>query len=131
MIPKVLTTRADPTSGPGAVNAGRLAPEMAAAHRAVMLTRAHRNVLIIQMVGVAVTIVFLGWCWWYAANVDHPMRACKARDGGIWNAQTHICRIAPDVTCEQNGGWWDPMSKSCARVVSVPAFTGKPISPPK
>ncbi len=89
--------------------------------------RPQRNVLIIMLTGVAVTVGILAYAWWYTAAVDHPMRACQAQNGD-WNSQTHVCRIGPDITCEKNGGWWDPISKSCARVINVPAFTGRPVS---
>ena len=94
-----------------------------------MMTRAHRNVLRIMLVGAAGGVGILLAIWWYGDTIDKPMRACESRQGGVWNARTHVCRIAPDVSCEQHGGWWEPMSKTCAKVVSVPSITGRPVAP--
>ena len=86
---------------------------------------AHRTVLTIKLVFLAIFVIICGALWWYQFTVSRPRDACLARPGAEWFPKTHICRVTPQNACESRGGWWDPQSKSCAKVVYVPSITGK------
>ncbi len=95
------------------------------------MRRADRNVLIIKLVFVA---VFAGACaliWWYQLSIARPRARCLARPGAVWFAKSKVCQVPPSALCEATGNWWDPVTKTCARVVHIPDFTGKPMAAPK
>ena len=87
--------------------------------------RAARNVLTVKLVFLAIFLVICGALWWYTLSVAQPRKACLAHPGAEWFPKTGICRVTPENACESRGGWWDPESKTCARVVYVPSITGK------
>ncbi len=88
-------------------------------------SRAERNVLTIKLVFLAIFAVLCAAVWWYHLAISEPRANCLAKPGGEWFPKTHICRTTPQSICEANGGWWEPQSKTCARVVYVPNITGK------
>jgi hypothetical protein len=45
---------------------------------------------------------------------------------GVWAYQ--ILYVMPVQRCEGSGNWWDPQSRSCAKVIYLPTFTHKPIA---
>jgi hypothetical protein len=89
------------------------------------MRRAERNVLVIKLVFLGIFAVITAGLWWYHLNVVEPRAACLSRPGGEWFEKTRLCRVTPQSACEANGGWWEPQSKTCARVVYVPNITGK------
>jgi len=89
------------------------------------MSRAESRILVIKLVFVAVFAVLCASVWWYQLQVAKPRAACLAQPGGQWFARTRTCQVPPGAACEAAGNWWDPVSRSCARVVSVPAFTGR------
>ena len=91
------------------------------------MRRADRNVLVIKLVFLAVFAVICSALWWYHLTISEPRADCFSRPGGEWVIKTHVCRVTPESACEANGGWWEPKSKTCAKVVYVPNFTGRPV----
>jgi hypothetical protein len=87
--------------------------------------RAQRNVLTVMLAGVAIFVAICSALWWYASAVYQPQKTCLANPGAEWFPRTHVCRVTPANACESRGGWWDPQSGTCARVVYVPSITGK------
>lgn len=95
------------------------------------MRRADRNVLTIKLVFVAVFACACAAIWWYEFGVERPKVQCLSKPGAEWFPKTHVCKVPPSALCEATGNWWDPVSKTCARVVHIPDFTGKPMAPPK
>ena len=89
------------------------------------MRRADQRVLIIKLVFLAIFAVMCAAVWWYHLTVLAPRDACRARPGAVWIDKTRSCRVTPASACEAGGGWWEPISKTCARVIYVPSFTGK------
>jgi len=89
------------------------------------MNRADRNVLRIKLVFVAVFAVAVALIWRHQLTVVRPRTACLAQVGGQWMSKTRTCVISAQEACEARGGWWEPRDKICARVVSVPALTGR------
>ena len=89
------------------------------------MRRADQRVLIIKLVFLAVFAVLCAAIWWYQLGVVRPRNACLSHPGAQWFATSHICKIPPGADCEAAGNWWDPVSKTCARVVHIPDFTGR------
>ena len=88
------------------------------------MNRAERRVLTIKLAFVAVFAVLCAVLWWYQLAEVKPRNACLTHPGAQWFPKTHTCRIPPGATCEAAGNWWDPVSKTCARVVHIPDLTG-------
>ena len=91
------------------------------------MSRAERNVLVIKLVFLAIFAVICAGLWWYHFSISEPREACFARPGGVWYVKERICRVTPESACEANKGWWEPVSRTCAKVVYVPNFTGRPV----
>ena len=87
--------------------------------------RPARRILIIKLAFVAVFAALCAGIWWYQLDVVKPRNACLAHPAAEWLPKTHACRIPPGASCEAAGNWWDPVSKTCARVVHIPDFTGR------
>ena len=81
--------------------------------------------LVIKLVFVAIFAVMCAAIWWYHLTVQAPRQACLEKPGAQWIDQTRTCRVTRAAVCEAGGGWWEPISKTCARVIYVPNFTGK------
>ena len=79
----------------------------------------------IKVAAILVLGVLYAVLWWRQLAIERPRRACLATAGAVWEARTRSCRLPPQAQCEKGGGWWEPYSKTCAKVISVPAFTGK------
>ena len=89
------------------------------------MRRAERNVLILKLVFVAIFAVICAGIWWYELSIARPRAQCLSRPGAEWFPKTKVCRVPPSALCEAAGNWWDPVSKTCARVVHIPDFTGR------
>ncbi len=87
--------------------------------------RAARNVLYIKLGFVAVFAVAVALIWSYQLTVARPRAVCLAQAGGHWMSKTRTCAVSAQEACEAHGGWWEPRDKICARVISVPALTGR------
>ncbi len=79
------------------------------------------KLVFVALFGVAVAVI-----WWYQLTAVRPKVDCLNKPGGAWNAKTRVCKVSRELACEQSGGWWDPLDKLCAKVVSVPSITGRP-----
>ena len=83
---------------------------------------ARRNLLIVRLLALVLFAAAAGGIWWYELAIARPMKICAATPGGVWNDKTRSCRVPPEYACEKAGGWWEPQSKICAKVVSIPDF---------
>ena len=88
--------------------------------------RANRTVFLVKLAFLAVFAAACAGIWWYQLAIARPRAQCLGTPGGVWNDAARPCKISPAAACERNGGWWEPTTKTCARVISIPAFTGKP-----
>jgi hypothetical protein len=86
---------------------------------------ARRNMLIIRLVALVLFAAAAGGIWWYQLAVARPKAICAATPGGEWNDKARSCRVPASYTCEKNGGWWEPTTKVCAKVINIPQFTGR------
>ncbi len=89
------------------------------------MRRADKRVLIIKLVFVAVFAVLCAIIWWYQLAEVRPRNTCLAHPGALYYPKTHACQVPPGAACEAGGNWWDPVSKTCARVIHIPDFTGR------
>jgi hypothetical protein len=89
------------------------------------MRRADQRVLTIKLIFVALLAVLCAWVWWYQLSVVKPRNQCLAHPRAQWFPRTKTCQIPPGAACEAGGNWWDPVSKTCARVVYVPNITGR------
>ena len=87
---------------------------------------ARRNMLIVRLVALALVAAATAGIWWYELGVARPKAVCLQTPGAVWNGKTRSCSVPPAYACEHNGGWWDPVSQSCAKVVYIPNITGRP-----
>ena len=94
------------------------------------MRRANRTVLLVKLAFLAVFAAACVGIWWYQLAIARPRAACLSQPGGQWNGKTGTCRVPPDYACEHGGAWWEPTTGTCARVISVPAFTGRPSRAP-
>jgi hypothetical protein len=88
---------------------------------------ARRNILIVRLVALVLVAAGTAGIWWYELNVARPRQACLATPGGQWDGKSRTCQVPASYDCEKNGGWWEPISKTCAKVVYVPSITGRPL----
>jgi hypothetical protein len=95
------------------------------------MRRADRNILIIKLVFVGVFALLAAGIWWYQLRVVRPRLECQQTAGAQWFPKTRTCTVPPSYACERGGGWWDPQSQTCARVLSIPEFTGRKSPAPK
>jgi len=89
------------------------------------MRRADRRILAIKLIFVGIFAVLCAAIWWYQLDVVNPRNACLSRPGAQWFPRTHACVVPPGAACEAAGNWWDPVSKTCARVVHIPDITGR------
>jgi hypothetical protein len=90
------------------------------------MRRIDRNMLIIKVVAL---VLFAGVCaflWWDELTIRRPRAQCLQTPGAEWNEDARSCRVPPSYACEQSGGWWEPRSKTCAKVIYIPNITGRP-----
>lgn len=95
------------------------------------MRRAERNVLMVKLVFVAVFAAACAGLWWYQLSIARPRAQCLGRPGAEWFPRTKVCHVPPSAACEATGNWWDPVTGTCARVVRIQDFTGRPTPPPK
>jgi hypothetical protein len=89
---------------------------------------ARRNQVIVRLVALVLAGVMAAGLWWYELQVVRPRAACLQTPGGVWNADARTCHVPPSYACERAGGWWDPQSNSCGKVVYIPNITaGRPL----
>ena len=89
------------------------------------MRRADKRVLTIKLAFVAVFAVLCAIIWWYQLAEVRPRNACLSQPGAQYYPKTHACQVPPGAVCEAGGNWWDPVSKTCARVIHIPDFTGR------
>ena len=89
------------------------------------MKRSARNILAIKLGFLVVFAVACAFIWWHQLNVVRPRQACLQTPGAEWFPKSRVCRVPPEFTCERNGGWWEPQTKTCARVLSIPDITGR------
>ena len=94
--------------------------------RPLMSRATRRNMLIIKLAFVGLFGAACAGIWWYELAIGRPRLICLQTPGGEWQAAARACRVPPQYTCEKGGGWWEPISKTCAKVVSIPSITGRP-----
>jgi hypothetical protein len=82
--------------------------------------------LIVRLVALVLVASATAGIWWYELEIARPRAACLATPGGEWDGRTRSCQVPASYTCEQKGGWWEPKSKTCAKVIYIPSITGKP-----
>ena len=87
--------------------------------------RAARNVSRLKIAFVVVFAVACAGLWAYNALYAWPRNRC-AEQQGVWDGGARKCRFPPSARCEAGGGWWEPRSQTCAKVVNVPTVTGRP-----
>ncbi len=90
------------------------------------MKRANRTVLLVKLVFLGIFAAACAGIWWYQLAVARPRAVCLAQPGAEWTARTKTCRVPPEYACEHGGGWWEPTTRTCARVISIPALTGRP-----
>lgn len=95
--------------------------------RPMLTPIARRNILIVRLVALVLVAAGTAGLWWYELSIARPRQACLATPGGEWDGKARTCQVPPSYACEKNGGWWDPASKSCAKVVYIPSITGRPL----
>ena len=96
---------------------------------AIAMRPVQRNILVAKLVVGAILAGVTGWIWWYELAVARPKAVCLGTPGGQWNEAQRSCQVGAEYTCEKSGGWWEPVSKTCAKVVSIPSITGRPNRP--
>ena len=90
------------------------------------MTRAARNVLMIKLGFLALFAAACAGMWWHHLAVVRPRAECLSKPGAEWLPGSRVCRIPQSYLCEKNGGWWEPTSKVCAKVLRIPDITGRP-----
>jgi hypothetical protein len=89
------------------------------------MRRADRTITIIKMVFIGFCAIAAAGIWYIQLTITGPKMKCLQRPGAEWNAKTKVCRVPPSAACEQGGGWWEPQSQTCAKVINIPEFTGR------
>ena len=89
------------------------------------MKRADRNILIIKLVFVGVFAAVAAGIWWHQLKVVRPRVECLQTPGAQWFHESKTCQVPPSYACERSGGWWEPQSQTCARVLNIPEFTGR------
>ena len=89
------------------------------------MRRANRTITIVKLVFIGIFAVAAAGIWYIQLTITRPKMKCLETPGAEWNARTKVCRVPPSYACERGGGWWEPRSGTCAKVVSIPDFTGK------
>ena len=87
------------------------------------MRRPDRTILWIKLAFVALFAVICAGMWWYELRVQRPMQLCRQTPGAVWFPKTRSCHVPENVACEQGGGWWEPQSRTCARVINIPELT--------
>ena len=87
------------------------------------MKRAQRNMLLIKLFALALVAGVGGFLWWHELAIGQPRARCLQTAGAEWNEQARSCHIPASFTCEKNGGWWEPISKTCAKVIYIPDIT--------
>lgn len=87
--------------------------------------RAHANITRLKIAFVAVFALACAGLWTYNFLYAWPRGKC-ADQQGVWSDALRKCTFPPSARCEQGGGWWEPKSGICAKVVNVPTVTGRP-----
>jgi hypothetical protein len=86
--------------------------------------RAHWNITRLKIAFVVVFAVAAAGVWTYSALYVWPRDKCASQHG-VWDAGSRQCKFPPSARCEAGGGWWEPKSQTCAKVVNVPTITGR------
>jgi hypothetical protein len=97
----------------------------AAMTRPALTPIARRNILIVRLVALVLVAAATAGIWWYQLEVARPREICRQTPGGQWDDRSRSCHVPVSYACEANGGWWEPISKTCAKVVHVPDITGR------
>lgn len=90
--------------------------------RPTLTPLARRNLLIVRLMALVLFAIAAAGIWWYELSIARPMKICQATPGGQWDGKSRSCRVPPEYTCEKNGGWWEPTTRTCAKVISIPEF---------
>ncbi len=86
--------------------------------------RANSNITRLKIAFVVVFAVACAGVWAYTALYAWPRDRC-AEKHGVWDGKARQCRFPPSARCEAGGGWWEPRSGTCAKVINVPTMTGR------
>ena len=86
--------------------------------------RANWNITRLKIGFVVLFAVACAGVWAYHALYVWPRDSCAQRHG-VWDGGKRQCAFPPSARCEAGGGWWEPKTKTCAKVVDVPTFTGR------
>ena len=87
--------------------------------------RARWNVTRLKIAFVVLFAFACAGLWSYDVFYAWPRNRC-ADQQGVWDGHQRKCTFPPSARCEAGGGWWEPHSQTCAKVVNVPTMTGRP-----
>lgn len=87
--------------------------------------RANWNITRLKIAFVGVFAVACAGIWAYHLYYAWPRDKC-AEQHGLWEGKSRKCTFPPWIQCENGGGWWEPRTRTCAKVVNVPTMTGRP-----